>query len=150
MEEEIAKEFEENQANAPMTNASLIKLKAEADEKKRVEKIKVLFNRMYRCIVNSATAGDTNVSVPLEICEPHVQGYQQGEILEWYETNFPFIADKLYASFPEASIQLQITHQKKKNTISMAELSTIRKLGSTDRLPELSALVDWSGKETGV
>ena len=150
-EEQIAKEFEENQANAPMTNASLIKLKADADEKKRVEMIKELFNRIYRCIVIRATAGDKKVSVPLAQREPRdLQYYSQGETLEWYETNFPFIADKLYASFPEACIQLQITHQKKKNTISMAELSTIRKLGSTGILPELSVLVDWSGEKTGV
>ena len=40
--------------------------------------------------------------------------------------------------------------QGKKNTISLAELSTIRKLGSTGIVPELSVLVDWSEDETGV
>ena len=129
--------------NTTMTNISLRKLKTAADEKNRVEMIDQQFHSMYLSIISSATAGDTKVSIPLATLHPR-------GTLEWYETNFPFIADKLYASFPEASIQLQITHQKKKNTISMAELSTIRKLGSTDRLPELSALVDWSGKETGV
>ena len=151
----IAKEFEEIQSNNPMTNASLRNLKAEADEKKRLELIKELFNRSYLSIISSATAGDTKVSIPLAIREPHVhQHYQQGNTLEWYEANFPFIADKLYASFPEASIQLQIwTFQygdSKKNTISLAELSTIRKLGSTGIVPELSVLVDWTEDETGV
>lgn len=125
-----------------MTNISLRKLKTAADEKKRLELIETIFNRMYLCVISSATAGDTHVSIPL------------AGALEWYETNFPFIADKLYASFPEASIQLQITTflmgQGKKNTISLAELSTIRKLGSTGIVPELSVLVDWSEDETGV
>ena len=128
--------------NTTMTNISLRKLKTAADEKKRLELIETIFNRMYLCVISSATAGDTHVSIPL------------AGALEWYETNFPFIADKLYASFPEASIQLQITTflmgQGKKNTISLAELSTIRKLGSTGIVPELSVLVDWSEDETGV
>jgi hypothetical protein len=126
----------------PMTNISLRKLKTAADEKKRLELIEQHFNQMYLSVISSATAGETQVSIPLE------------RALVWYETNFPFIADKLYASFPEACIQLQITTflrcKGTKNTISMAELSTIRKLGSTGILPELSVLVDWSGEETGV
>lgn len=126
-----------------MTNISLRKLKAAADEKKRLGLIEQHFNQMYLSVISSATAGETHVSIPLG-----------RESLEWCETNFPFIADKLYASFPEACIQLQITtfpgKQQKKNTISMAELSTIRKLGSTGILPELFVLVDWSGEETGV
>ena len=145
--ETIAKKFEEIQSNNPMTNASLRNLKAEADEKKRLELIKELFNRIYLCVISSATAGDTNVSIPLATLHPR-------GTLEWYEANFPFIADKLYASFPEASIQLQITTflrgQGTKNTISLAELSTIRKLGSTGIVPELSVLVDWTEDETGV
>jgi len=132
-----------------MTNISLRKLKtdadkakAEADEKKRLDSIEQQFHRIYLSVISSATAGYTKVSIPL------------ARALEWYETNFPFIADKLYESFPEAYIQLQITTflrgQGAKNTISLAELSTIRKLGSTGILPDLSVLVDWNEDETGV
>jgi len=130
-----------------MTNISLRKLKNAADEKKRLDSIEQHFNRIYLSVISSATAGDTQVSIHLSARHPNEQ-------LEWYEANFPFIADKLYASFPEASIQLQITTflrgQGTKNTISLAELSTIRKLGSTGIVPELSVLVDWTEDETGV
>jgi hypothetical protein len=119
-----------------MTNASLRNLKKEADETKRLRAIQMDAEQITRCVIDIARRGDTSVSVPLR------------QPIDWYASNFPFIADKLYESFPEASIQLRIQRARfpvMTSVISLAELCTLKTLLEHERT-ELSVLVDWSGE----
>ena len=112
-----------------MKNTTLRQLKANAEERTRIEKIKVESTAIIDNILQSAMIGENMLVYPIDN-------------LRFYERNISAVIEKVSEHFPEVKIQLTVGTSKEPYVFTIIESADLPRLSR--EFTYVALHIDWS------